>query len=184
MTASGTRLRIWSAARPMQGAVFRPTGSMRMFSAGISGSWRISSAAWLRPVTIRVRSARNQRPDPVDGFADDRPLAQDVQEVLGHPLPAPGPEPRPLSPGHDDGKHRLSSPFDVWIGVAHPEKGGAAPYFGNVKRRYPTRRRRDSQPEVAPSPELDCQIIGSLIGFKTIFVCRSVSLRQGGDGLS
>jgi hypothetical protein len=47
---------MWSAARPMQGAVFLPTGSMRMFSAGISGSWRISSAAWLLPVTMRVRS--------------------------------------------------------------------------------------------------------------------------------
>jgi hypothetical protein len=30
---------------------------MRIFFTGISGSWRISSAAWFRPVTIRVRSA-------------------------------------------------------------------------------------------------------------------------------
>jgi hypothetical protein len=48
-----------------------------------------------------------------------------------------------------------------------PKREGQRPIFENVKRRYPTRRRRDSQPEVAPFPELDCQIIGSLMGFSS-----------------
>jgi len=33
------------AARPMQGAVLWPPGSMMMFSLGIYGSWAISSPA-------------------------------------------------------------------------------------------------------------------------------------------
>ena len=52
---------------------------------------------------------RDQGPNPVDGFTDDRPFALDVQEVLWHFLPTPGPEPRPSPAGHDDCKHKRSS---------------------------------------------------------------------------
>ena len=49
----------------MQGAVFRPTGSMRMFSAGTSGSWRISSADELSGIDLAEHSEAGYDLSPV-----------------------------------------------------------------------------------------------------------------------
>lgn len=56
ITPLGSRWAISMAARPMQGAVFRPQGSRTMFAAGTVGSSRAVSAAWAWFVTISVRS--------------------------------------------------------------------------------------------------------------------------------
>jgi hypothetical protein len=73
-----------------------------MFSAGISGS--------------RVPAARDDqnifRPDeranPVHGFLDDGPVAQNVEQVFRLFLAAARPEARSPPSGHDHGVHAVS----------------------------------------------------------------------------
>jgi hypothetical protein len=53
---------------------------------------------------------RDKREYPVNGFLDDGPFTYNIQQMLGHPLSALGPETRTLAAGHDDCIHICSVP--------------------------------------------------------------------------
>jgi hypothetical protein len=73
--------------------------------------------------------------------------------VLGHFLSAPGPEPRPLPTGHDDGKHKRSSSGGFCDAAATlPEAAGIINW-------------RLIQ-SLNLNLEFNCQIVGFLVDFE------------------
>jgi len=58
--------------------------------------------------------------DPVNGFLNNRPVADNIQQMLWLLFPAARPEPCSSSPGHNDGVHADAPVLLLFVGAARP----------------------------------------------------------------
>ena len=94
ITASGFSRNSRNAARPMAGAVFRPTGSASTCAFGSFGSCFVMAGRKSSLVMIQNFFGRSQRQQPRHRLLNHRLLAVERQQLLGALLAAQRPEAR------------------------------------------------------------------------------------------
>ena len=103
ITASGSSRSSRNAARPMAGAVLRPTGSARTCAFGSLGSWCMIARRRSSLVMIQNAFRRGKRQQARDRLLDHGLLAVERQQLLGALLAAQRPEARAAAAGKDHG---------------------------------------------------------------------------------
>ncbi len=102
-TASGSFRSNRNAARPIAGAVFRPTGSATICRLSSLGSWRAMAERRSSFVITQKSLPRCQWQQPAHGLLDHGLFTVEGQQLLGAPLAAQWPEARSPSAGEYHG---------------------------------------------------------------------------------
>ena len=113
MMPSGSCATICSAASPMQGAVFRPHGSRRIFAAGSAGSCFCVCAACDLLVTTHDRSMGIQAPTRLNVAASSVSSPKSCKNCFGSAARLWGQNRVPLPPAITTACNMLDSPRSV-----------------------------------------------------------------------
>ena len=160
-----------SAANPMQGAVSRLQGSPTIAAAGSSGSCLPTASTSRLLVTTIRRSLRHQVAEAIEGLAEHRGFADELQQLLGRVVAARGPESGAGAAGHDDcvehgmsyGKQGRGSSRDLAVELNRKRLRERLAYLIIRERRRPDRRHLLSAPLTAMRRYSGCKYVVQVV---------------------